>query len=163
MKKWMTMMLALVMAACCLTACGSKKEEAPAEVTVDLTAFYSEVEAECGIPDGYMADLEGEMLESYYPGMTEIAAKQLVAKAPMMSAVVNEMVFMQCESEEDAAAAAKILQERVTVQAEGGAWYPESMEAWSKGEVIQHGTYVAMVASAEFQSTIVEAFNALFA
>ena len=163
MKKWMTLMLAMVLAVCCLTACGSKKEEAPAEVNVDLSAFYSDVEAECGIPEGYMADLEGEMLEGYYPGLAEIPAKQLIAKAPMMSAVVNEMVFMQCESEEDAAAAAEILQERVTMQAEGGAWYPEFMEAWSKGEVIQQGTYVAMVASAEFQSTIVDAFNALFA
>lgn len=163
MKKWMTLMLAMVMAVCCLTACGSKKEEAPAEVEVDLTTFYADVEAECGIPEGYMADLEGEMLEGYYPGLADIAAKQLIAKAPMMSAVVNEMVFMQCESEEEAAAAAEILKTRVTTQAEGGAWYPESMEAWSKGEVIQQGTYVAMVASAEYQSTIVDAFNGLFA
>ena len=37
------------------------------------------------------------------------------------------------------------------------------MEAWSKGEVIQQGTYVAMVASAEYQSTIVDAFKGLFA
>ena len=163
MKKWMTLTLALMMAVCCLSACGSKKEEAPAEVEVDLSAFYADVEAECGIPEGYMADLEGEMLEGYYPGLADIAAKQLIAKAPMMSAVVNEMVFMQCESEEEAAAAAEILQTRVTTQAEGGAWYPESMEAWSKGEVIQQGTYVAMVASAEYQSTIVDAFNGLFA
>lgn len=163
MKKWMTLMLAMVMAVCCLTACGSKKEEAPAEVEVDLSTFYADVEAECGIPEGYMADLEGEMLEGYYPGLADIAAKQLIAKAPMMSAVVNEMVFMQCETEEDAAAAAEILKTRVTTQAEGGAWYPESMEAWSKGEVIQQGTYVAMVASAEYQSTIVDAFNGLFA
>ncbi len=163
MKKWMTLTLALMMAVCCLSACGSKKEEAPAEVEVDLSAFYADVEAECGIPEGYMADLEGEMLEGYYPGLADIAAKQLIAKAPMMSAVVNEMVFMQCESEEDAAAAVEILQNRVTTQAEGGAWYPESMEAWSKGEVIQQGTYVAMVASAEYQSTIVDAFKGLFA
>ena len=163
MKKWMTLTLAMVMAVCCLSACGGKKEEAAAEVEVDLTTFYADVEAECGIPEGYMADLEGEMLEGYYPGLADIAAKQLIAKAPMMSAVVNEMVFMQCESEEDAAAAVEILQNRVTTQAEGGAWYPESMEAWSKGEVIQQGTYVAMVASAEYQSTIVDAFNGLFA
>ena len=163
MKKWMTLTLALMMAVCCLSACGSKKEEAHAEVDVDLSAFYADVEAECGIPEGYMADLEGEMLEGYYPCLADIAAKQLIAKAPMMSAVVNEMVFMQCESEEDAAAAAEILKTRVTTQAEGSAWYPESMEAWSKGEVIQQGTYVAMVASAEYQSTIVDAFNGLFA
>ena len=81
MKKWMTLTLALMMAVCCLSACGSKKEEAPAEVEVDLSAFYADVEAECGIPEGYMADLEGEMLEGYYPGLADIAAKQLIAKA----------------------------------------------------------------------------------
>ena len=45
MKRWMTLMLAMMMAVCCLTACGAKKEEAPAEVTVYLSAFYSEVDA----------------------------------------------------------------------------------------------------------------------
>ena len=32
-----------------------------------------------------------------------------------------------------------------------------------KGSVIQQGTYVAMIASAEYQSEIEEAFNAQFA
>ena len=162
MKKWMTLMLAMVMAVCCLTACGSKKEEAPAEVEVDLSTFYADVEAECGIPEGYMADLEGEMLEGYYPGLADIAAKQLIAKAPMMSAVVNEMVFMQCETEEDAAAAAEILKTRVTTQAEGGAWYPETTAAWEKAEIITNGNVVALIVAGEQQAQAVEAFNALF-
>ena len=82
---------------------------------------------------------------------------------PMMSSVVNEVVFLQCKTEEDAAKAAAILQDRVDTQAEGGAWYPESMEAWSKGSVIQQGTYLAMIASAEHQNDVEERFNALFA
>ena len=110
-----------------------------------------------------MSTVEGEMLESYYPGLGDIATKQLVAKMPLMCSVVNEIVLVQCESEEDATEAASILQSRVDSQAEGGAWYPESMEAWSKGSVIQQGTYVAMIASAEYQSEIEEAFNAQFA
>ena len=81
----------------------------------------------------------------------------------MMSSVVNEVVFAQCKSEDDAASAAEILQSRADAQAEGGAWYPESMEAWGKAKVIQNGTYVAMIASAEHQTEIEDAFNALFA
>ena len=103
------------------------------------------------------------MLDNYYPGLSEITTKQFLAKAPMMSGVVNEVVLMQCENEDDAAKAVTILQQRITDQAEGGAWYPESMEAWSRGQVIQHSTYVAMIASAEFQSTWADDFNALFA
>ena len=80
----------------------------------------------------------------------------------MMSSVVNEIVLAQCATEEDAAAAAAILQDRVDAQAEGGAWYPESMEAWSNAQVIQEGAYVAMVACAQNQAEIVEQFQQQF-
>ncbi len=110
-----------------------------------------------------MSSVEGELLESYYPGLADVATEQLIVKAPMMSSVVNEVVFAQCKSEDDAASAAEILQSRADAQAEGGAWYPESMEAWGKAKVIQNGTYVAMIASAEHQTEIEDAFNALFA
>ena len=59
--------------------------------------------------------------------------------------------------------AASILQDRVDAQAEGGAWYPESMETWSNAQVVQNGTYVAMIATADHQEEIAEQFNALFA
>ena len=108
-------------------------------------------------------NLEGDMLESSYPGLADVATKQLIAKAPMISAVVNEIVLAECGTEEDAATAASILQDRVDAQAEGGAWYPESMETWSNAQVVQNGTYVAMIATADHQEEIAEQFNALFA
>lgn len=157
MKKLITLALAVFMMAS-LAACGSKKEEAK---EVDLTAFYDTLAAEYDWMD-YLADTEGEMLEMYYPGLGEITTKQMIAKAPRMSSVVNEMVFLQCETEDDAAKAAEILQQRIDTQAEGGAWYPESMEAWGRGVVDQQGTYVAMIASAEHQDAIVESWKAQF-
>ena len=85
-----------------------------------------------------------------------------------MSAVVNEVVLLQCETEEDAAKAAAILQERIDYQVgdetnPGGAWYPESIESWKKAQVIQQGTYVALLASAEHQEEMAKAYNDLFA
>ena len=157
MKKIIALTLAAFMMAS-LAACGSKKEEAK---EVDLTAFYDTLAAEYDWMD-YLADTEGEMLEMYYPGLGEITTKQMIAKAPRMSSVVNEMVFLQCETEDDAAKAAEILQQRIDTQAEGGAWYPESMEAWGRGVVDQQGTYVAMIASAEHQDAIVESWKAQF-
>lgn len=161
MKRTTTLALSVLMLLGLLTACGGK-EDGAAEPDVDLEAFYAAVEEEYGWGGGYMVDIEGDMLDSYYPGLSDITAKQLVAKMPMMSSVVNEMVFMQCETEDDAANAAAILQDRINVQAQGGAWYPESMEAWSSGIVIRQGTYVAMVASAEHQDEISEGFNQKF-
>ena len=110
-----------------------------------------------------MMDVEDELLDSYYPGLGEIPAKQLSVKAPMISAVVNEIVLMECEDQEGADEAAAILQDRVTTQAEGGAWYPASMEAWGNAQVVQQGTYVALIATDGTQNEIAEQFNALFA
>lgn len=166
MKKNWTLGMICVLAVGMLTACGGNgKNETP---NVDLTAFYTEQETANDWGDGYMVDIEGEMLESYYPGLSELAPKQLVAKMPMMSAIVNEMVFLQCETEEDAEKAAEILQARIDFQVgdetnPGGAWYPESIESWKKAEIVRQGTYVAMIASAEKQQELVDAFNALFA
>ena len=118
--------------------------------------------ASSGPDDVLMSNIEGDLLESYYPGLADVATEQLIAKAPMISAVVNEIVLAQCATEEDAATAASILQDRVDAQAEGGAWYPESMETWSNAQVIQEGAYVAMVACAQHQAEIVEQFQQLF-
>ena len=161
MKRRMTLAIVCLLALSLLTACGgSGAKDVP---DVDLAAFCADKAAEYGWDENYLADIEGELLENYYPGLGEIPSKQLVAKAPMMSFVVNEVVFLQCENEEDAAKAAAILQERIDTQAEGGAWYPESMEAWGRGQVIQQGTYVAMIASAEHQEDWADSFTALFA
>ena len=169
MKKWFVMALAACMLTGLLAGCGSKEE---GSAQVDLSAFYEALAEEYHWSedpqtsqegDLLMSSVEGELLESYYPGLADVATEQLIVKAPMMSAVVNEVVFAQCKSEDDAASAAEILQYRADAQAEGGAWYPESMEAWGKAKVIQNGTYVAMIASAERQTEIEDAFNALFA
>jgi len=143
-----------------LTGCGGRKDNAAADV--DLNAFYDSIAQEYQWGEGYMVDLEGEMLDASYPGLQEIPAVQRVAKAPVMSAVVNELVFLECKTEEDAECAAAILQERITLQKNGGAWYPESMEAWGRGIVIRQGVYVAMIASAEHQDEISDGFTALF-
>lgn len=159
MKKAMVLLMAGVMVV--LSACGGGDKNT-ATGDVDLQAYWDSLKETYEWEEGYLVDIEGEMLESYYPGIGDIRTKQFIAKMPMMSSVVNEMVFMQCETEDEAALAAAILQNRIDTQAEGGAWYPESMEAWGRGIVIQQGTYVGMIASAEHQDEISESFNALF-
>ena len=171
MKRILTLALSALLTMGLLTACGGQEGDAE-EAQVALNSLYAgwaeeyhwtEDAASSTEDDLLLMNVEGETLESYYPGLAELATEQLVAKAPMMSSVVNEIVLVQCGNEEDAAAAAAILQERADAQAEGGAWYPESMETWSNAQVIQEGTYVAMIATAEHQDEIVEQFNAQFA
>ena len=166
MKRFLTFTMMFLMLM--LTACGGSENSDVPAADADLQSLYDTLAEEFQWEEGYLVDIEGEMLESYYPGLAEIGTKQLISKMPMMSSVVNEIVFLQCETEEDAEKTAEILQNRIDYQVgdennPGGAWYPESIEAWKQGQVIQQGTYVAMIASAEYQDAIVEQFNALFA
>lgn len=116
MKKFLTLALSALLTMGLLTACGGKTTDK----TVDLTAFYNtlaeeygwaEDAASSGEEDIMMMNLEGDMLEGSYPGLADVATKQLIAKAPMISAVVNEIVLAECGTEEDAATAASILQD----------------------------------------------------
>ena len=159
-NRWGLLLAALLLLA---SGCGGQREDGGAEESdVALDTLYAGMEELCGWEEGYMADVEGELLEGYYPGLSEIPAKQLVVKVPAMSSDVNEIVLMQCETEEDAESAAAILQARIDAQAEGGAWYPESLEAWKAAKVLRKGTYVALIASGAYQETLEEQFNLQF-
>lgn len=151
-----------VLAALLLLAagCGGQKESETPEVS--LESLYAGMAEACGWEEGYMAELEGELLEGYYPGLSEIPAKQLVARVPAMSSDVNEVVLIQCETEEDAEKAAAIFQARIDAQAEGGAWYPESLEAWKSAKALQNGTYAALLASGQHQGELEERFSLQF-
>lgn len=158
MKKLCMIAAAVLLLCGVLSACDSKTETAN---DVDLTAFYNGLAEQYGWGDEMM-DLDSEMLEMYFPGLSEISAKQLVAKVPVMSYAVNEYVFMQCESAEDAAKAAEILQTRIDTQAGGDAFYPGTIDQWKAARVLTHGTYAAMIASGEHQADIENAWNAQF-
>lgn len=150
----------LVLAALLLLAAGCGGAET---AEVSLTDLFAGMEESCGWEADYMTDVEGELLEEYYPGLSEVPAKQRIVKVPAMSSDVNEIVLMQCETEEDAENAAAILQARIDAQVEGGAWYPETQAAWEKARVLrQGGTYAALIASGEFQESLEEQFNRQF-
>lgn len=158
MKRIMTLVLALALTAGILAGCGGKDSQ-----TTDLTAFYDSLSENYHWDANYMVDLDDDMLVSFYPGLKDLDLKQRIVKMPQMSSVVNELAFVECASEDDAKAAAEIFQKRIEDQASGGAWYPDSMEAWGRAQVYTEGTFVALVASAEHQDEIGTAFTNLFA
>ena len=71
MKKMMVLLLAGLMLM--LSACGgnSGKQET---TQVDLQAYWDTLQETYKWNEGYMVDIEGEMLEAYYPGLGDIAA-----------------------------------------------------------------------------------------
>lgn len=168
MKKWMTLTLALC-SLLALTACGSSGGSQTEPKNVDLTEVYASMEEVCDWwADGYMEDIPEEMLELYYPGLGALEPRQLIARTPLMSGVVNEVVLIKCKSEKDADEAQEILQARIDYQVgddtnPGGAWYPESIEQWKQTTVQRQGRYLALLAVADTQSQLEDIFNQAFA
>lgn len=168
MKKWMNLTLTLA-AMLTLTACGGSGGDQTETRDVDLTEVYASMEEVCDWwTDGYMEDLSEEMLDLYYPGLSELEPKQLIARTPMMSAAVNEVVLVECRTGEDADKAQEILQGRIDYQVgddtnPGGAWYPESIEQWEKTTVQRQGNYLALLAVTDTQSQLEDIFNQAFA
>ena len=144
--------------------CGGQRdgEGGAEEAEVSLSALYAGMAEACGWEEDYMTSVDGGLLEEYYPGLSGLSGKHLIAQVPAMSSDVNEIVLIQCETEEGAENAAAILQARVDAQVEGGAWYPETQAAWEKAQVLRRGAYAALIASGEFQESLEEQFNQQF-
>ena len=56
-----------------------------------------------------------------------------------------------------------IFQNRINTQAEGGAWYPETIEGWkNNSKIVVEGNYVAMFVIPEGMMDAASAFSGLF-
>ena len=160
-KRTVLVLTALLLLA---SGCGGQKEEesGASSAEVSMNSLYASMAQECGWGEDYMTDVEGELLEEYYPGLSELPTKQLIVQVPAMSSDVNEIVLFQGETEEDGEKAAEILQARIDSQVDGGAWYAETQAAWEKARVLRQGTYTALIASGQYQEALEEQFNLQF-
>lgn len=191
-KKFLALALALTLALS-LAACGGKDapaqdgtsdapeasapeteapetpEESPKEI--DLAAFYDTLRAENTWPELMNLTEDAamtELLDSYYPGLSEISTKQCGAYVAAISAAVGEIVLVEVENAGDVQAVEDIFQARIDYQVgddtnPGGAWYPETIEGWkTKSQIVSKGNYV-MLAVGDAAGAAVESFEALFA
>lgn len=134
------------------------KPEAPA---VDLKAFYDGLTADENFP-ALMA-LEGEALDTFYAGLSELSPKQCIVGTPMISAVAAELSLVEVANSDDVQKVKDIFQARIDYQIEQGAWYPATVEAWkSNAKIVTNGNCVMLICM-DPTDDIVTAFNALFA
>lgn len=130
-----------------------------------LKDFYATLQAKYEGLDAMMV-IEGELLETYYPGLSEIAAVEEIYLQETMITTANVAVGMVKLSEdatlEDITAVQEILQARITTQAEGGAWYPESCETWKNGIITSVSNTVGMFVYPEQAQELADAFTEAF-
>ncbi len=142
----------------------SQSKPAP---TPDLTAFYETLAADEQWPA--MMQAEGEVLDAFYPGLSDIATNQCAVYTAMISATVGEIALVEVQSANDVQKVKDIFQARIDYQVgddenPGGAWYPQTIEGWKTGSrIVSNGNFVMLVATHEKSDDVVAAFNALFA
>ena len=150
---------------------GTDSPETEASEEINLSAFYNTLREGNTWPE--LMDLTTdasmkELLDSYYPGLSEIAVKQSGVYVAAISAAVGEIALVEVENAEDVQAVEDIFQARIDYQVgddatPGGAWYPETIEGWkTKSRIVSHGNYV-MLAVGDASASAVEEFEALFA
>ena len=143
----------------------AKPENKPA--SVDLAAFVASLSKSDAWPA--LMKAEGEVLDSYYPGLSEIATNQCEVHTAMISAAVGEIALVEVQNAADVQKVKDIFQARVNYQVgdetnPGGACYPDTIEGWKNGNrIVSNGNYVMLVALNEGADSVVTSFNALFA
>lgn len=169
-KKFLAPLMALALALS-LAACGggSSPPDAP-QKDVDLTAWYNELnESTLQTEDWPMQmPLEGELLDTYYPGLSEISTKVCQVSTAAISSAVGELAVVEVENAEDVSAVEAIFQARIDYQVgdennPGAAFYPDTIESWQQtAQVVSQGNCVLLAAGGP-AGAIVESFNNLFA
>ena len=142
-----------------------EKPEAPA--SADLAAFAAGLASSQPNWPGMMA-LEGEALETYYPGLSDLSPKQCVVQMAMISASAVEIALVEVADSADVDTVKGIFQSRIDYQvgdgeSPGGLLYPASVELWqNNARIVSNGNYVMLVVF-ENADGVADSFNALFA
>lgn len=169
MKKILSAALAALMCLSLLSACSSGKQK---EKQVDLAAFAQSVQENHEFSgfldridpkDGQMGELMAQMLDNYYPGLTDLELEQLEVYMSMISFSSGEFALVQAKNAQDTAKVQAIFQARIDSKTtEGPNNYPDEVELWQRSsDVASNGSYVMLVCGDDCDA-IVDEFNALF-
>ena len=164
MKKILSMSLALTLVLGLLAGCGNTAGGgSESAANVNLEEFYQTIFTD---PENTpaMAPIEGEMLDAFYPGLSELELKQLVAYMPMITAVACEIVMVECANAADAQTVKGIFEARIAAQVGDHFNYPAVIEAWEKeAQVVVNGNYAALFLVSGMGDQVVSNFNAAIA
>lgn len=156
----------------CIVRCSWKEDAPPAaeeanpgQTSVSLNDFFSTLQGSYEGLDSMMA-LDGELLDTYYPGLSSIAAVEEVLVQETMMTMANMAVGLVKLSDDatsdDVVAVQNALQTRINTQADGGAWYPASCETWKQGIITSASNVVGMFVYPENAQDMADLFAETF-
>lgn len=159
----------------CIVRCSWKAEDGenaqPASGAVTGTnhpspdSFFSTLQGKYeGL--GHMMALDGELLDTYYPGLSSVPnVEALLVEETMISTAnmaIGLVVLNDNATADDLAAVTKALQSRINVQADGGAFYPDSCETWKQGVITSVSNCVGMFVYPDEAQSMADLFTATY-
>ncbi len=164
LKKMMAFLLAAVMVLP-LAACQKGGENSGEKFSADLAAYYDTL-FQGGEDEPAMVELEDDLLDNAYPGLSEVERKQTVAYDAMISSIPCAVAMVEVSNSDDVETVKNIFQTRIdtmvgTDDEPGMAWYPDTIEGWKNdSEIVVKGNYVCLFVG-EKKDDMVAGFNAL--
>ena len=129
----------------------------------DLNTFFTGFMTSLGEGNApFTMEMNEEVMDAYYPGLTAIERKQTAMHMAAMMQVAFEFAMVECANASDVANVKNIVQARRDSQIDGGAWYPAVIESWENAEIITNGNIVALIVAGDAQDAAVDSFNTFF-
>lgn len=118
---------------------------------IDLTDVYASIltAQPDELKDGlvFFPEITVEIINSFYPGLTDISLKQQEIYMPPIAGVAQEIALVEVENSDDVERVKEIFEKRIQQGKEEGACDPGVNEVWERNATVQaKGNYVAMIA-----------------
>ena len=115
---------------------------------------------------GAMMVMDGELLDTYYPGLSGIdAVEEVLIQETMMTTANVAVGLVKLSGDatlDDIIAVQNIFQARISTQASGGAWYPASCETWENGVITSVSNCVGMFVYPDEAQAMADLFTESF-
>lgn len=144
MKRFITVLLVLMLMLTVLTACG--KDNASAK-ELDLEEVYqSIIDAQENTDDiALWPEASSEIIDSFYPGLSSVELKQQVLYMHPVTGAPCEIFLVEVANSDDVNTVRDIFNARIELGSDDE-FYPDNAAGWKNNAQVQtDGNYVAMV------------------
>lgn len=144
MKKFITLLLALMLMLTALTACG--KDNAAAKQLNLEDVYQSIIDAQESTDDiALWPEESAEIIESFYPGLSSVELKQQVLYMHPVTGAPCEIMLVEVANSDDVQTVKDIFNARIELGS-NDEFYPDNAAGWINNAVTQsEGNYVAMI------------------
>lgn len=147
MKRFITILLVLMLMLTALTACGGKDDACPVK-ELDLEEVYQSIldaQGDAAEDIAMLPESSPEIIESFYAGLGDIELKQEVLYMHPVTGAPTEVMLVEVANADDVQAVADIFNARIKLGADDE-FYPDNAAGWQNNAQVQtDGNFVAMI------------------